>query len=86
MRYLQRGLTHRDPHRATPGFTLFTPLRNSTAYIVNMAGEIVHQWDRCWYANKRLVPALFVEAARLNNTRVTLGRWKEKDAVHVIVC
>jgi hypothetical protein len=45
MRYLQRGLTHRDTARATPGFTLFTPLRNSTTYLVNMAGEIVHQWD-----------------------------------------
>ena len=45
MRYLQRGLTHHDTDRATPGFTLFTPLRNSTAYIVNMDGKIVHQWD-----------------------------------------
>jgi hypothetical protein len=43
MRYLQRGLTHRDPDRDTPGFTLFTPLRNATTYLVNMAGEIVHQ-------------------------------------------
>ena len=45
MRYLQRGLTHRDTDRDTPGFTLYTPLRNSTTYIVNMAGDIVHQWD-----------------------------------------
>jgi hypothetical protein len=45
MRYLQRGLTHRDTDRETPGFTLFTPLRNATAYIVNMAGDIVHQWE-----------------------------------------
>ena len=45
MRYLQRGLTHHDPARATPGFTLYTPLRNATAYLVNMAGAIVHQWD-----------------------------------------
>jgi hypothetical protein len=45
MRYLQRGFTHRDTARATPGFTLFPPLRNATTYLVNMAGEIVHQWD-----------------------------------------
>src|SRR5262245_10446796 len=45
MRYLQRGLTHHDPKRATPGFTLYTPLRNTTASLVNMAGAIVHQWD-----------------------------------------
>ena len=45
MRYLQRGLTYHDPARATPGFTLYTPLRNATAYLVNMAGAIVHQWD-----------------------------------------
>ena len=33
MRYLQRGLTHHDTARATPGFTLYTPLRNATAHI-----------------------------------------------------
>ena len=30
MRYLQRGLTHHDTARATPGFTLYTPLLNAT--------------------------------------------------------
>ena len=42
MRYVQRGLTHHDPACATPGFTLYTPLCNATAYLVNMAGAIVH--------------------------------------------
>ena len=45
MRYLQRGLTHYDKDRATPGFTIFTPLRgDSVTYLVNMAGEAVHEW------------------------------------------
>ncbi len=45
MRYLQTGLTHHDEGRATPGFTLFTPLDLPTASLVNLAGEEVHAWN-----------------------------------------
>ena len=44
MRYLQRGLTTRDPS-AYPGFTIFSPQYNKTVYVVNMAGEVVHTWE-----------------------------------------
>ncbi len=45
MRYYQLGLTRCDPGRAMPGFTLFTPLIQKTAYLINMRGAIVHRWD-----------------------------------------
>ena len=45
MRILQTGLTHIDENRAQPGFTLFSPLWGRTTYILDMRGEIVHQWD-----------------------------------------
>ena len=45
MRYLQRGLTHHDRYLATPGFTIYTPLRgDSVTFLLNMAGEVVHEW------------------------------------------
>lgn len=44
MRYLQRGLTMRDAKPAWPGFTLFSPQYMNKTFIVNMAGEVVHEW------------------------------------------
>ncbi|MDA0240724.1 MAG: hypothetical protein O3A84_11965, partial [Proteobacteria bacterium] len=45
MRYLQRGLTLNDKDRATPGFTIYTPLRgDGVTYVLNMTGEVVHEW------------------------------------------
>ncbi len=47
MRYLQRGLVEHDRDRATPGFTLFSPLgQTKKTVIVNMNGEVVHEWQR----------------------------------------
>ena len=45
MRYYKVGLTEYDKDRATPGFTLFTPLIQRTTHLLNMQGAIVHQWD-----------------------------------------
>ncbi len=38
------GLTHHDPARAFPGFTLFAPLDGQKVFLINMAGEVVHEW------------------------------------------
>ncbi len=45
MRYLSRGLTAWDRSRAWPGFTLFSPQYQKKTYVVNMAGEVVHEWE-----------------------------------------
>ncbi len=45
MRILQTGLTHFDEARATPGFTLFSPLWGRNTYLLDMRGEVVHRWD-----------------------------------------
>jgi hypothetical protein len=45
MRYLQRGITVHDPHKAAKGYTLFAPLLQRKVYLVDMAGEVVHQWS-----------------------------------------
>jgi len=45
VRYLKLGLTEHDEARATPGFTLYSPLLQSTSYLINMLGDVVHQWD-----------------------------------------
>ncbi|MEE8334135.1 MAG: aryl-sulfate sulfotransferase [Alphaproteobacteria bacterium] len=45
MRYLQRGITVHDPAKAAAGYTLFSPLLQNKVYLIDMAGEVVHQWD-----------------------------------------
>ncbi len=45
MRILQTGVTHFDKDRATPGFTLFSPLFGRSTYLIDMQGQVVHQWD-----------------------------------------
>ena len=45
MRILQTGLTHIDGSRASPGFTLFSPLWDAKTFIVDMQGNVVHEWD-----------------------------------------
>jgi hypothetical protein len=44
MRYLQRGLTANERGSAWPGFTLFSPQYMNKTVIVNMTGEVVHEW------------------------------------------
>ncbi len=45
MRILQSGLTHLDRARATPGFTLFSPLWGAKTFLLDMDGRVVHEWD-----------------------------------------
>jgi hypothetical protein len=40
MRYLQRGITVYDRDRAAQGYTLFTPLLQQKAYLIDMTGSI----------------------------------------------
>lgn len=44
MRHRDFGLLSHDPQRATPGYTLFSPLLGSATYLIGLRGEIVHQW------------------------------------------
>ena len=32
-------------HRATPGFTLFSPLNGKATYIIGLRGDVLHQWQ-----------------------------------------
>ena len=39
------GLTYHDEERATPGFKLFSPTLSDTVNLIDLNGEIVHQWS-----------------------------------------
>ena len=41
----QTGLTHFDEAKATAGYTLFSPAGLTQTPLIDMKGEIVHQWD-----------------------------------------
>jgi len=45
MFHSQLGLIQCDKTRATPGYTIYSPLGIPKTYLVNMAGDVVHQWD-----------------------------------------
>jgi hypothetical protein len=38
------GLTHHDPERAEPGYTLFSSVRGTHATLLDMQGREVHRW------------------------------------------
>ena len=44
MRFEPKGLTLHMEGKATPGFTLFSPLYRHETYLIDLEGEIVHQW------------------------------------------
>lgn len=44
MRLRDVELLEYDQSRATPGFTLFSPLQAEDAYLLGMRGEVLHQW------------------------------------------
>ena len=44
MRLQKTGLLTYDENRATPGFTLFSPLVHDQVYLVDMKGEVIHEW------------------------------------------
>ena len=45
MLYEKTGLTRVDKDKATSGFTLFSPLLQKKTLILNMRGEVVHEWN-----------------------------------------
>ena len=45
MRYTQRGVVQHDRDRAARGYTLFVPLLQRSAYLIDMDGQVAHQWD-----------------------------------------
>ncbi|MDA0241246.1 MAG: aryl-sulfate sulfotransferase [Proteobacteria bacterium] len=42
---LKYGLYSYDKDRATSGFTLFSPLGLEKTHVINMNGDVVHEWD-----------------------------------------
>ena len=46
MKTLERktGLTYAETDAATDGFTLFSPINQKRTILVNMRGEVVHEW------------------------------------------
>ena len=44
MRYQNFGLTAYERERATPGYTLYSPLFGFETLILDMRGDVVHQW------------------------------------------
>ena len=41
----KRGVTIHDAERAHPGLNLYSPRESHRAFLLDMEGEIVHQWD-----------------------------------------
>ncbi len=39
------GVLVHDREKATPGYTIFTPLGIKNTYLIDMDGEVVHSWD-----------------------------------------
>ena len=44
MRHRDFGLLVCDQHRATPGFTLYSPNFGHETYLLGLRGDVVHQW------------------------------------------
>ncbi len=44
MQYRELGLLEHNEKLATPGYTLIAPLRGLVAYLVDMEGDVVHEW------------------------------------------
>ena len=44
MRMPEPGIRTYDKERATPGYTLFSPIRGDRAFLIDMKGRPVHEW------------------------------------------
>ena len=44
MRHRDVGLWHYDRAKATPGFTIISPLQDKNIYLLGMNGDIRHSW------------------------------------------
>lgn len=40
-----RGLTHFEPSRSQPGYTLFAPMYGRNVWLIDLDGTIVHRWQ-----------------------------------------
>ena len=38
------GLSHHDEKRTSPGYTLYTPMSGASIYLIDMGGNVVHDW------------------------------------------
>jgi hypothetical protein len=38
------GLSHHDVKKASPGYTLYTPMSAPAFYLIDMGGNVVHEW------------------------------------------
>ncbi|NQV54282.1 MAG: aryl-sulfate sulfotransferase [Rhodospirillales bacterium] len=45
MRYHKTGLLHHDPAKVFAGYTLVTPIRHSSVFLVDINGEVAHEWE-----------------------------------------
>ena len=45
MRHLKFGLLVWRENEATAGYTLFSPLHDSSTYLIDLRGDVVHKWD-----------------------------------------
>ncbi len=45
MRYRDTGVLVHDKAKATPGHTVFSGLRGSLVYVIDLDGEVVHRWE-----------------------------------------
>jgi hypothetical protein len=45
MRYLQTGVTLNNRDKATPGYTLFSPIGQFKTFLIDLEGEVAHEWE-----------------------------------------
>ena len=45
MRYGETGVLVHDKAKATPGHTVFSGLRGTMVYVIDLEGEVVHRWE-----------------------------------------
>ena len=45
MRHRDFGVRAWDEDRATPGYTVLSPLHGRSTFLINLRGEVVQQWD-----------------------------------------
>jgi hypothetical protein len=45
MRHRNFGMLVCDDSRATPGYTLFSPIYATSTYLIGLRGDVVHQWQ-----------------------------------------
>ena len=38
------GLSHHDEKHTSPGYTLYTPMSAPAFYLIDMGGNVVHEW------------------------------------------